>query len=102
MGQAAEGAAVIEHAAALYLPTVYQWRETAEEGGLLAYGPLVMRMSRTLGGQQLIKLFRGARAADLPVEQPTHFELIVNLKTARAIGHDVPAGLVLRADRVIE
>ena len=75
----------MEHAAALYLPTADQWRETAEEGGLLAYGPLVMRMTRTLGGQQLIKLFRGAKAADLPVEQPTYFELIVNLKTARVM-----------------
>ena len=93
---------IIEQAAALHLPAVYPWPENAEEGGLLAYGPNLMQMFRTLGGQQLIKLFRGARAADLPVEQPTHFELIVNLKTARAIGHEVPAGLVLRADRVIE
>ncbi len=93
---------IIERTAALRLPAVYQWPEMAEEGGLIAYGPRIIQMFRSLGGQQLIKLFRGAKPTDLPVEQPTHFELVINLQTAKAIGHEVPAGLVLRADKVIE
>jgi ABC-type uncharacterized transport system substrate-binding protein len=93
---------IIERAAALRLPAVYQWPEMAEEGGLIAYGPRIIQMFRELGGQQLIKLFRGAKPTDMPVQQPTHFELVINLQTAKAIGHEVPAGLVLRADKIIE
>jgi putative tryptophan/tyrosine transport system substrate-binding protein len=93
---------IIQRAAALRLPAVYQWPEMAEEGGLIAYGPRLIQLFRELGGQQLIKLFRGAKPTDLPVEQPTHFELVINLQAAKGIGHEVPAGLVLRADKVIE
>jgi ABC-type uncharacterized transport system substrate-binding protein len=93
---------IIERAARLRLPAVYQFPEMAEEGGLLAYGPRLIQMFREFGTRQLIKLFRGAKPADLPVEQPTHFELVINLQAAKTIGHEVPAGLVLRADKVIE
>jgi putative ABC transport system substrate-binding protein len=93
---------IIERAAALRLPAVYQWAEMAEEGGLVAYGPRLFQMFRELGSQHLIRLFRGATPIDLPVVQPTRFELCINLRTAKAIGHEVPVGLVLRADKVIE
>jgi ABC-type uncharacterized transport system substrate-binding protein len=92
---------IIERAAELRLPAVYQWPETAEEGGLLGYGPRFVDVFRQRA-RMVAKLLRGAKPADLPVEQPTTFELVINLKTAKAIGHEIPAGLVLRADRVIE
>jgi putative tryptophan/tyrosine transport system substrate-binding protein len=81
---------------------VYQWPEMAEQGGLIGYGPLIVQLHRDIMSRQLAKLLRGIKPADLPVEQPTRFELVINLKAAKAIGHEVPAGLVLRADKVIE
>jgi hypothetical protein len=81
---------------------MYQWPEWAEEGGLIGYGPRVVQLFRDVLSRQLAALLRGAKPADIPVEQPTRFELVINLKAAKAIGHEVPAGLVLRADKVIE
>jgi len=92
---------IIERAAELRLPAVYQWPEMAEEGGLLGYGPRFVDIFRQRA-RMVAKILSGANPADLPVEQPTTFELVINLKTAKAIGHEVPAGLVLRADKVIE
>jgi putative ABC transport system substrate-binding protein len=93
--------AVIERVAALRLPAIYQWPEMAEEGGLAAYGPRQTQIFRQRA-QMVVKILRGAKPSDIPVEQPTHFELVINLQTAKAIGYEVPAGLVLRADKVIE
>jgi putative ABC transport system substrate-binding protein len=93
---------IIERATTLRLPAIYQWPEVAEEGGFIGYGPRLVQLYRNVLARQLVRILRGARPADLPVEQPSHFELVINLKTAKAIGHEVPAGLVLRADRVIE
>ena len=93
--------AIIEHLVKLRLPAVHQWPELAEDGGLLGYGPRFTEVFRQRA-RLLVKVLRGAKPADLPVEQPTRFELVINLKTAKAIGHEVPAGLVLRADKVIE
>jgi putative tryptophan/tyrosine transport system substrate-binding protein len=92
---------IIERSAELRLPAVYQWPETAEEGGLLGYGPRIVDVFRQRA-RMVANILSGAQPADLPVEQPTTFELVINLKTAKAIGHEVPAGLVLRADKVIE
>jgi len=94
-------AQIIERMAAIRLPAIYQWPETAEEGGLLGYGPRFTQVFRQRA-RTVVKILRGTRPADLPIEQPTTFELVINLKSAKAIGHEVPAGLVLRADKVIE
>jgi putative ABC transport system substrate-binding protein len=94
--------AIIARTGALRLPAMYQWPEVAEEGGLVGYGPRIGQLFREVMARQLVKILRGAKPADLPIEQPTKFELVINLQTARAIGHEVPAGLVLRADKVIE
>jgi putative ABC transport system substrate-binding protein len=91
----------MEHVAALHLPASYQWPENAEEGGFAAYGPRVTEIALELA-RQLDKVFRGSKVADIPVEQPTKFELVINLKTANALGVTVPATLVARADKVIE
>jgi putative ABC transport system substrate-binding protein len=93
---------IIERAATLRLLAMYQWPETAEEGGLAAYGPRIMQIGREVEARQLVKLLKGAKPADMPVEQPTKFELVINLKTAKALGLDVPLLLQQRADAVIE
>jgi putative ABC transport system substrate-binding protein len=93
---------IMGRVAALRLPTMYQWPETAEEGGFAAYGPRLIGLFRDLLPRQLIQLFRGTKIADIPVEQPTKFELVINLKTASAMGVTVPATLLARADKVIE
>ena len=92
---------IMEQAAKLRLPAIYQWPETAEEGGLLGYGPRFVELFRERA-RMVARILRGAKPADMPVEQPTTFDLVINLKTAKTIGHEVPAGLVLRADKVIE
>ena len=81
---------------------MYQWPEIARDGGLIAYGPSIVKTYRLQMAQMLAKLLRGAKAGDLPVEQPTRFELVVNLKTATSLGLTVPPALLARADEVIE
>jgi putative tryptophan/tyrosine transport system substrate-binding protein len=94
-------AIVMERIAALRLPAIFQWPETAEAGALAGYGPRYVEIYRQRA-RMVARILRGANPADVPVEQPTRFQLVINLKAAKALGHDVPAGLVLRADEVIE
>ena len=93
---------IIQCAATLRLPAIYQFPEVAEEGGLIGYGPSIIRMYRELVAPMLIKLLRGAKPTDLPIEQPTRFELVVNLKTAKVIGLTIPETFLARANEVIE
>jgi putative ABC transport system substrate-binding protein len=83
------------------LPAIYQWPESAEDGGLLAYGPRQLLCYRHVVSL-VDKVLRGAKPADLPIEQPSKFELVVNLKTANALGLMMSPTLLLRADEVIE
>jgi putative tryptophan/tyrosine transport system substrate-binding protein len=94
-------ARIIALAAEARLPAIYQWPESARDGGLMGYGPSLSAMFRQLAGFAS-RLLAGARAADLPVEQPTRIELSINLKTAKALGLALPKSLRLRADEVIE
>jgi putative ABC transport system substrate-binding protein len=93
---------IINRAASLRIPAIYQWPETAEEGGLIGYGPRIIQLWRDVISRQLAELLRGTKPQELPIQQPTKFELVINLRAATLIGHDVPAGLALRADKVIE
>lgn len=84
------------------LPAMYGVREYAEAGGLMTYGANLAAMHREIGASLVDKILRGANPGDLPVEQPTKFELVINLKTAKALGLTIPPSLLLRADHVIE
>jgi len=94
-------AIVMERIVALRLPAMFQWPETAEAGALAGYGPRFTDMYRQRS-RMVAKILRGANPAGMPVEQPDRFQLVINVKAAKALGHEVPAGLVLRADEVIE
>jgi putative ABC transport system substrate-binding protein len=92
---------VLERAAALGLPAIYEWPEMAEEGGLIAYGPRQTLIFRRLA-RLVVEVARGAKPEDLPVEQPTNFDLVINLTTAKALGLTIPESFLVRADKVIE
>ena len=92
---------IIERAGKYRLPTIYQWREQVEVGGLMSYGGSFAEISRRVAAF-VDKILKGAKPADLPVEQPTKFELVINLKTAKALGLTIPPAVLARADEVIQ
>jgi putative ABC transport system substrate-binding protein len=96
----AHRARVIELAAKTRLPAIYQWPSTVREGGLMGYGPSLTGMYQLLAGM-VVRVLAGSRPGDLPIEQPTRFELVINQATARALGLNMPQSLQLRADEVV-
>jgi putative tryptophan/tyrosine transport system substrate-binding protein len=92
---------VIEKAAAIRLPAIYEWPDMAEDGGLIGYGPnlpLLWRQTARL----VVKTFRGVKPENIPVEQPSNFDLVVNLTTAKALDLRIPESFLARADKVVE
>ena len=91
------GTLAIEHR----LPTMAAFKEFPMAGGLMSYGPDLQDLYRKAGGYAA-KILNGARPGELPIEQPTTYELVINLKTAKALGLTIPPSLLQRADQVIE
>jgi len=94
-------ARIVEFARQQRLPLMAEFRPMTEAGGLMSYGPNQIDLWRRAAAY-VDKIFKGAKPADLPVEQPTKFELVVNLRTAKEIGIELPTSILLRADEVIE
>jgi putative ABC transport system substrate-binding protein len=92
---------IIDQAERNRVPAIYQWEESVRAGGLMSYGPIRADVYRAFC-LQLDRVLRGAKPADLPVQQPTKFELVINLKTAKALGLTIPKSLLVQADKVIE
>jgi putative ABC transport system substrate-binding protein len=93
---------IIRRTAALGMPAIYQWPENVGEGGLIAYGPSLVRIYGEQISRLAVKILMGTKAADLPVEQPDKFELSINLKAAKTLGLTVPQAILAQADDVLE
>jgi len=96
-----ERKSIVEHATKGRLPAMYPWREAASVGGLMSYSTNFPDMYRR-AATYVDKILKGAKPGDLPIEQPTTFELVLNLKTAKALRLKIPSSLLARADQVIE
>jgi putative tryptophan/tyrosine transport system substrate-binding protein len=92
---------IVDFAALRALPAIYEIREFVDTGGLICYGPSLLAMHRNVAGY-LDKIFKGAKPSDLPVQQPTKFDLVVNMKVAKVLGLTIPQSVLIRADEVIE
>jgi putative ABC transport system substrate-binding protein len=92
---------IVERAAKYRLPAIYEWREHVEVGGLMSYGSGIVELSRHAAAY-VDKILKGAKPADLPIQQPAKYELVINLRTAKALGLTMPPSLLQRADHVIE
>src|SRR5262245_51270956 len=92
---------IVDFAAQRRLPAIYEAREFVESGGLISYGPNLVAIERR-AADYVDRILKGAKPADLPVEQPTKIEMVINMKTARTLGVAIPQSVLLRADEVIE